>query len=378
MSLLREAGGSWCKPWKWPSKSPGRRYLAGARPGRNGAAGKKRPHVGTFWPSSPQRQSSEGPCTSEVRRNARGVCVARWYDPGTGEFLSVDPDFSQTLDAYGYADENPLDGADPSGLRLGNSTSGECVTSSFDPQACESNALNNAQTKGAETLGADLRSLAVTTATEQKASAAYLAFAKECPTAQSSAFCSSNQGQTEYARLQGAYATAAHNAVAAGQALGDDFQTEEQLLAPPSSGGWKKQTLVWGGVVLGVAAVALGVGALVVPLVAGEASAAAIGTGIALGVASAGTGFIAAGVDGAACASNLSATNEACYGAVFGAIGIGLGLVATGGLSAVASGAAPFGPFATAAQSSGVFGLTTALSGAILDAVVQGFGNGKM
>jgi hypothetical protein len=41
---------------------------------------------------------------------------ARWYDPGTGEFLSVDADFSQTLDAYGYADENPLDGTDPAGL----------------------------------------------------------------------------------------------------------------------------------------------------------------------------------------------------------------------------------------------------------------------
>jgi RHS repeat-associated protein len=41
---------------------------------------------------------------------------ARWYDPGTGEFLSVDPDLDSTLDAYGYADENPIDGSDPSGL----------------------------------------------------------------------------------------------------------------------------------------------------------------------------------------------------------------------------------------------------------------------
>ena len=43
---------------------------------------------------------------------------ARWYDPGTGEFLSVDPDSNQTLDAYGYADENPLDATDPSGLSI--------------------------------------------------------------------------------------------------------------------------------------------------------------------------------------------------------------------------------------------------------------------
>jgi RHS repeat-associated protein len=43
---------------------------------------------------------------------------ARWYDPATGEFLSVDPDFNSTLDAYGYADENPLDNVDPSGLMV--------------------------------------------------------------------------------------------------------------------------------------------------------------------------------------------------------------------------------------------------------------------
>jgi hypothetical protein len=63
------------------------------------------------------------PSSAKVRENARAVCVARWYDPGTGEFLSVDPDFNETLDAYGYADENPLDGTDPSGL----DTKGDCA-----------------------------------------------------------------------------------------------------------------------------------------------------------------------------------------------------------------------------------------------------------
>lgn len=64
----------------------------------------------------PHRSSSEQPCTAKVRGSAREVCVARWYDPVTGQFLSVDPEFNATLDAYGYADENPLDGTDPSGL----------------------------------------------------------------------------------------------------------------------------------------------------------------------------------------------------------------------------------------------------------------------
>ena len=53
---------------------------------------------------------------------------ARWYDPATGEFLSVDPDFNSTLDAYGYADENPLDGTDPSGLMLSTGRAGICKT----------------------------------------------------------------------------------------------------------------------------------------------------------------------------------------------------------------------------------------------------------
>jgi hypothetical protein len=96
---------------------------------RNGASAQNRPHVGTFRPAARQRRSSERLCRSKVRQNAREVCVARWYDPATGEFLSVDPDFNATLDAYGYADESPLDGTDPSGLSSGyypGTYEGEC------------------------------------------------------------------------------------------------------------------------------------------------------------------------------------------------------------------------------------------------------------
>jgi RHS repeat-associated protein len=53
---------------------------------------------------------------------------ARWYDPSTGEFLSVDPAFNATLDAYGYSDENPLDATDPSGLMLSAGGAGICNT----------------------------------------------------------------------------------------------------------------------------------------------------------------------------------------------------------------------------------------------------------
>jgi RHS repeat-associated protein len=41
---------------------------------------------------------------------------ARYYDPGTGQFLSVDPAFMLTGFRYGHVDGNPLNGSDPSGL----------------------------------------------------------------------------------------------------------------------------------------------------------------------------------------------------------------------------------------------------------------------
>ena len=41
---------------------------------------------------------------------------ARYYDPGTGQFLSVDPLVATTFDPYGYAGANPLQNTDPLGL----------------------------------------------------------------------------------------------------------------------------------------------------------------------------------------------------------------------------------------------------------------------
>src|SRR5271167_60827 len=43
------------------------------------------------------------------------VVVHRYYDPGTGQFLSVDPAVSVTNQPYGYANEDPANQVDPDG-----------------------------------------------------------------------------------------------------------------------------------------------------------------------------------------------------------------------------------------------------------------------
>ncbi len=40
---------------------------------------------------------------------------ARWYQPGTGTLLGVDPELDSTGQAYAYAGDDPVDGSDPSG-----------------------------------------------------------------------------------------------------------------------------------------------------------------------------------------------------------------------------------------------------------------------
>jgi RHS repeat-associated protein len=42
--------------------------------------------------------------------------ISRYYDPQTGQFMSVDPDLSDTQEPYAYAGGNPVDNTDPNGL----------------------------------------------------------------------------------------------------------------------------------------------------------------------------------------------------------------------------------------------------------------------
>jgi RHS repeat-associated protein len=43
---------------------------------------------------------------------------ARWYDPGTGQFISVDPDVAETAQPYTYAADDSVNESDPTGLML--------------------------------------------------------------------------------------------------------------------------------------------------------------------------------------------------------------------------------------------------------------------
>ena len=57
-----------------------------------------------------------GPASgTRVRCPHRGV-VNRYYDPSTGQFLSVDPDVAQTGQPYAYSTDNPTNWTDPLGL----------------------------------------------------------------------------------------------------------------------------------------------------------------------------------------------------------------------------------------------------------------------
>jgi RHS repeat-associated protein len=56
-------------------------------------------------------------------RHTRGDCgvdgysvVNRYYDPSTGQFLSVDPDVASTGQTYSFAGDDPVNASDPSGL----------------------------------------------------------------------------------------------------------------------------------------------------------------------------------------------------------------------------------------------------------------------
>jgi len=65
-----------------------------------------------LWASSP----CSGHVNYDVKSTLTPEClINRYYDPQSGQFLSVDPDVQKTQQAYEYAADNPVNGSDPTG-----------------------------------------------------------------------------------------------------------------------------------------------------------------------------------------------------------------------------------------------------------------------
>jgi len=67
-------------------------------------------------------------CRSELPIAPRGV-INRYYDPATGQFVSVDPLVGLTGAAYSYVGGDPIDGVDPLGLLC---LELHCITNDFE------------------------------------------------------------------------------------------------------------------------------------------------------------------------------------------------------------------------------------------------------
>lgn len=118
------------------------------------------------------------------------------------------------------------------------------------------------------------------------------------------------------------------------------------------------------GIILGVAAAATGVGAVV------ELGAGAVALGVGLGVASLGTGAIATALDAGSCFRG--GDSAACLGFGLGLGGVVLGAAATGGSIGTLAGVAAFGEDATGTAvlgGVGACGLNLGIGGTTIDIV---------
>ena len=70
------------------------------------------PRIGVQGPETPDTRWGNRP---RYDGKAVGSVLARYYDPATGQFLTVDPDVATTLSPYGYVQGDPLNSTDPTG-----------------------------------------------------------------------------------------------------------------------------------------------------------------------------------------------------------------------------------------------------------------------
>jgi hypothetical protein len=65
-----------------------------------------------------------------------GTVLARYYDPSTGQFLTVDPKVATTLSPYGYVQGDPLNQTDAAGLSGGYGVPQNLVRHTAGPPGC--------------------------------------------------------------------------------------------------------------------------------------------------------------------------------------------------------------------------------------------------
>jgi len=73
--------------------------------------------------ASPRSTRQGHPSRRCVFPRTSGCAAHRYYDPTTGEFLTVDPDVASTKQPYTYAGDDPVNATDPSGEK----TIGVCI-----------------------------------------------------------------------------------------------------------------------------------------------------------------------------------------------------------------------------------------------------------
>ncbi len=90
------------------------------------------PRIGVQGPETPDTRWGNRP---RYDGKAVGSVLARYYDPTTAQFLTVDPDIATTLSPYGYVQGDPLNSADPTGM---------CGWAPWDAVGCVVGAAQNA------------------------------------------------------------------------------------------------------------------------------------------------------------------------------------------------------------------------------------------
>ncbi len=75
-----------------------------------GAYGAETGSTGTLKTALLYAQTYTDPATGLL------YAINRYYDPGTGQFMTLDPDLKQTRRPYSYASDDPVNFVDPSGM----------------------------------------------------------------------------------------------------------------------------------------------------------------------------------------------------------------------------------------------------------------------